>query len=109
MYRWFLAMSPDEPGLDQSNFSRLRERLVDTDIARRFFAQVLKLAKSRQLLGAEHFTVDSTLIESWASLNSLKKKDGGDGTGMVDFKGERRTNATHESTTDPAAKLMRRG
>jgi transposase len=115
LYRWFLDMSLDEPGLDQSNFSRLRERLVDTDIARRFFEQVLKLAKSQQLLGAEHFTVDSTLIESWASLKSLKKKggpppkDGGDGTGMVDFKGERRTNATHESTTDPEAKLMRRG
>lgn len=115
LYRWFLDMSLDEPGLDQSNFSRLRERLVETDVARRFFEQVLKLARTRQLLSAEHFTVDSTLIESWASLKSLKKKggpppkDGGDGTGMVDFKGERRTNATHESTTDPQAKLMRRG
>lgn len=115
LYRWFLDMSLDEAGLDQSNFSRLRERLVDTDIARRFFEQVLKLARSRQLLGSEHFTVDSTLIESWASLKSLQKKggppprDGGDGTGMVDFKGERRTNVTHESSTDPEAKLMRRG
>lgn len=115
LYRWFLDMSLDEAGLDQSNFSRLRERLVDTDIARHFFEQVLKLARRAQLLGSEHFTVDSTLIESWASLKSLKKKggppprDGGDGTGMVDFKGERRTNATHESTTDPEAKLMRRG
>jgi transposase len=115
LYRWFLDMSLDDPGLDQSNFSRLRERLVATDIARRFFEQVLKLARGQHLLGSEHFTVDSTLIESWASLKSLKKKggppprDGGDGTGMVDFKGERRTNATHESTTDPEAKLMRRG
>jgi transposase len=115
LYRWFLDMSLDDPGLDQSNFSRLRERLVATDIARRFFEQVLKLARGQQLLGSEHFTVDSTLIESWASLKSFKKKDdpppkdGGDGTGMVDFKGERRTNATHESTTDPEAKLMRRG
>lgn len=115
LYRWFLDMSLDEVGLDQSNFSRLRERLVDTDVARRFFEQVLKLARNRQLLSVEHFTVDSTLIESWASLKSLKKKgggpprDGGDGTGMVDFKGERRTNATHESTTDAEAKLMRRG
>jgi transposase len=115
LFRWFLEMSLDEPGLDQSNFSRLRERLVDTDVARRFFEQVLRLAKGQRLLSAEHFTVDSTLIESWASLKSLKKKggpppkDGGDGTGMVDFKGERRTNATHESTTDPEAKLMRRG
>jgi transposase len=115
LFRWFLDMSLDEPGLDQSNFSRLRERLVDSEVARRFFEQVLKLARTRQLLSAEHFTVDSTLIESWASLKSLKKKggrppkDGGDGTGMVDFKGERRTNATHESTTDRDAKLMRRG
>jgi transposase len=115
LFRWFLDMSLDERGLDQSNFSRLRERLVATDVARRFFEQVLRLAKGQQLLSAEHFTVDSTLIESWASLKSVKRKggppprDGGDGTGMVDFKGERRTNATHESTTDPEAKLMRRG
>jgi transposase len=115
LYRWFLDMSLDESGLDQSNFSRLRQRLVGTDVARHFFEQVLKLARDRQLLSSEHFTVDSTLIESWASLKSLKKKGGppprggGDGTGMVDFKGERRTNATHESTTDAEAKLMRRG
>lgn len=115
LYRWFLDMSLDEAGLDQSNFSRLRERLIGTDVARRFFEQVLRVARERQLLSSEHFTVDSTLIESWASLKSLKKKgapppkDGGDGTGMVDYKGERRTNATHESTTDKEAKLMRRG
>jgi transposase len=115
LYRWFLDMGMDDAGLDQSNFSRLRERLVGTDVARGFFEQVLRLAKQRQLLSAEHFTVDSTLIESWASLKSLKRKggpppkDGGDGTGMVDYRGERRTNATHESTTDKEAKLMRRG
>ena len=115
LFRWFLDMSLDERGLDQSNFSRLRERLVDTDVARRFFDEVVRLAKSQQLLSAEHFTVDSTLIESWAGLKSLRKKgggppkSGGDGTGMVDFRGERRTNDTHESSTDPEAKLMRRG
>lgn len=115
LYRWFLDMSLDERGLDQSNFSRLRERLVDTDVARRFFDEVVRLARGQGLLSAEHFTVDSTLIESWASLKSLRKKgggppkSGGDGTGMVDFKGERRTNDTHESSTDPEAKLMRRG
>lgn len=108
LFRWFLDMKLDDAGLDQSNFSRLRERLVETDIARNFFDQVLRLAKTHRLLSAEHFTVDSTLIESWASLKSLKK-DGGDGTGMVDFKGERRTNQTHQSSTDPEAKLMRRG
>ncbi len=115
LFRWFLDMQLEEPGLEQSNFSRLRERLVDTDVARRFFDQVLRLAKGQRLLSSEHFTVDSTLIESWASLKSFRRKggpppkDGGDGTGMVDFKGERRTNETHESTTDPQAKLMRRG
>ncbi len=115
LYRWFLDMSLEERGLDQSNFSRLRERLVDTDVARRFFAEVVRLARGRGRLSAEHFTVDSTLIESWASLKSLRKKggdppkSGGDGPGMVDFRGERRTNDTHESSTDPEAKLMRRG
>jgi hypothetical protein len=87
---------------------------VQTDIARNFFDQVLRLAKAHRLLSTEHFTVDSALIDSWASLKSLKKdgqppKDGGNGTGMVDFRGERHTNQTHQSSTDPQAKLMRRG
>ena len=73
----------------------------------------MRLDRSHRLLSAEHFTVDSTLIESWAGLKSIRKKDGsppmdgGDGTGMVDFKGERRTNQTHENTTDPEAKSRR--
>ncbi len=66
LFRWFLDMSLDEKGLDQSNFSRLRSRLVETDVALRFFEQVLRLARSHKLLSTEHFTVDSTLIESWA-------------------------------------------
>ena len=75
----------------------------------------MKQAKAKQLLSDEHFTVDGTLIESWASFKSFKRKDGkppksgSDGTGMVDFKGEKRSNATHESSTDPEAKLMRKG
>jgi len=115
LYRWFLDMSLEEEGLDQSNFSRLRERLVATDVARRFFDEVVRIARTEGLLSAEHFTVDGTLIEAWASLKSLKRKDGtppkdgGDGTGMVDFRGEQRGNATHESSTDPEARLMRRG
>jgi len=116
LYRWFLDLSLDDAGLDQSNFSRLRERLVDTDVARRFFNAVLGQARSEGLLSTEHFTVDGTLIEALASLKSLKRKDqdggppaGGDGSGMRDWKGERRGNATHESTTDPDAKLMRKG
>jgi IS5 family transposase len=102
-------------GLDQSNFSRLRERLVETDIARRFFDEVVRLARKDKLLSSDHFTVDGTLIDAWASFKSFKRKDDdeppkpGDGTGMVDFKGEKRSNATHQSTTDPDAKLMRKG
>lgn len=76
LFRWFLDMSLEDRGLDQSNFSRLRERLVESDVARRFFDEVIRLARGQRLLSAEHFTVDSTLIESWASLKSLRKKDG---------------------------------
>lgn len=115
LFRWFLDMGLEEAGLDQSNFSRLRERLVATDVARRFFDAVVRLARAKQLLSAEHFTVDATLIEAWASMKSLRKKDGtppkdgDDGSGMADFRGEKRSNATHESATDPEAKLMRKG
>jgi IS5 family transposase len=115
LFRWFLDMDLESAGLDQSNFSRLRERLVDIDIARRFFDEVVSLARRQQLLSSDHFTVDGTLIEAWASFKSFKRKDGeppkdgGDGTGMVDFKGEKRSNATHESTTDPDSRLMRKG
>ena len=74
LFRWFLDMSLDEPGLDQSTFSRLRERLVKADVARKFFEQVIRLARAERLLSAEHFTVDSTLIESWASLKSRRRR-----------------------------------
>jgi transposase len=114
LFRWFLDMSLEEQGLDQSNFSRLRERLVKTDLACRFFDAVVSEARKRGLLSDEHFTVDGTLIEAWASMKSFKPKDGppsagGSSGGMVDFRGERRTNDTHESTTDDEAKLMRKG
>lgn len=115
LFRWFLDLDLESGGLDQSNFSRLRERLVETDIARRFFDEVVCLARKDKLLSSDHFTVDGTLIDAWASFKSFKRKDDdeppkpGDGTGMVDFKGEKRSNATHQSTTDPDAKLMRKG
>lgn len=114
LFRWFLDMSLEQKGLDQSNFSRLRERLVEEDTAKRFFDAVVRAAREANLLSDEHFTVDGTLIEAWASLKSFKPKDGppttGDGSGgMVDFRGQRRTNDTHESTTDDEAKLMRKG
>ncbi|MGH8390496.1 MAG: IS5 family transposase [Pseudomonas sp.] len=116
LYRWFLDLSLDEAGLDQSHFSRLRARLVASPVARRFFNAVLAQANAEGLLSTEHFTVDGTLLEALASLKSLKRRDdegppsdGGDGSGMRDWKGERRANATHTSTTDPGAKLMRKG
>jgi transposase len=117
LYRWFLDMSLDEAGLDQSHFSRLRARLVASPAARRFFNAVLAQARAEDLLSTEHFTVDGTLLEALASLKSLKRRDddgpppaqGGDGSGMRNFKGERRTNATHVSSTDPEARLMRKG
>ena len=115
LFRWFLDLNLESGGLDQSNFSRLRERLVETDIARRFFDEVVRLARRDKLLSSDHFTVDGTLIDAWASFKSFKRKNDdeppkpGDGTGMVDFKSEKRSNATHQSTTDPEAKLMRKG
>ena len=115
LFRWFLDMDLESTSLDQSNFSRLRERLVVTDIARRFFDEVVSLARRERLLSSDHFTVDGTLIDAWASFKSFKRKDGeppkdgGDGTGMMDFKGEKRSNATHQSTTDPDSRLMRKG
>jgi len=115
LFRWFLDMSLEERSFDHSTFSKNRERLIEHDIAKEFFAGVIREARAQRLLSDEHFTVDGTLIDSWASFKSLKRKDGtppksgSDGTGMVDFKGEKRSNKTHESSTDPEAKLMRKG
>jgi transposase len=116
LFRWFLDMSLEEWGLDQSNFSRLRERLDKTDLACRIFDAVVGEARKHGLLSDEHFTVDGTLMEAWASTaKSLRRKDGPpsdggpDDQGLVNFRGERRSNDTHESKTDPQAKLMRKG
>ena len=115
LFRWFLDMDLETKAFDHSTFSLNRSRLIEHDIARAFFAGIVEQARAQQLLSDEHFTVDGTLIEAWASFKSFKRKDGepprsgGDGTGMVDFRGEKRSNATHESTTDPQAKLMRKG
>jgi len=115
LFRWFLDMGLEERSFDHSTFSKNRARLIEHEIAKGFFAGVVEQARAQRLLSDEHFTVDGTLIESWASFKSLKRKDGeppksgSDGMGMVDFRGERRTNATHESSTDPEARLMRKG
>jgi transposase len=113
LFRWFLDMSLDDAGLDQSNFSRLRERLVKEDLAQRFFDAIVKVARQEDLLSSDHLTVDGTLIEAWAGAKSFKPKDGppppSDGRGGVDFRGSQRTNDTHGSTTDPEAKSARKG
>lgn len=115
LFRWFLDMGLEEASFDHSTFSKNRARLIEHEIAKEFFAGVINQAREQRLLSDEHFTVDGTLIESWASFKSLKRKDGtppksgSDGTGMVDFKGEKRGNKTHESSTDPEAKLMKKG
>lgn len=116
LFRWFLDMSLDERGLDQSAFSRLRTRLAGEDTARRFFDEVVRQARRDNLLSDEHFTVDGTLIEAWASVaKSVHPKDGPppaggrDDQGMVNFHGQRRSNDTHVSRTDPQARLARKG
>jgi IS5 family transposase len=104
----------DDPVWDPTVFTKNRERLLRGDIARAFFERVLAQAQGRQLLSGEHFTVDGTLIEAWAGLKSFKRKghrpqppdDPGNPT--VNFHGERRSNATHASTTDPEARLSRK-
>lgn len=116
LFRWFLDMSLDEPGFDHSTFSQNSERLLQHAVAQEFFDAVVRLARRDGLLSDEHFTVDGTLIEAWASLKSFKPKatpeasppdDPGNPT--VDFHGDRRTNATHQSSTDPETRLMRKG
>src|ERR1700716_2424834 len=115
LFRWFVGLNMDDPVWDATVFTKNRERLLAGDIAQAFFARVLAQARQRGLLSDEHFTVDGTLIEAWASLKSFKRKDaaGGPppddpGNPTVDFHGERRRNATHGSTTDPDARLFRK-
>ena len=106
LFRWFVSLEMDEPVWNHAVFSKNRERLLNQDVAREFFRRVLAEAKPH--LSDEHFTVDGTLIEAWASQKSFQKKDSGeDQPGQ--FRGERRTNETHESKTDPDARLYRKG
>ncbi len=105
LFRWVLDMGPEEPSFDASTFSKNRERLANEDVALKFFDAVVREARALELLSDEHFSVDGTLIEAWASMKSFRPKDAG---GDRDFKGERRRNDTHASTTDPEAKLLRK-
>jgi transposase len=106
LFRWFVGLELDEPVWNHAVFSKNRERLLNQKVAREFFGRVLAEAKPH--LSDEHFTVDGTLIEAWASQKSFQKKDGGDDQ-PGQFRGEKRTNETHESKTDPEARLYRKG
>ena len=118
LFRWFLDMNADEPTFDASSFSRNRDRLLDHDVAAKFFAAVVDQARAAHLMSHDHFTVDGTLIEAMASLKSFRRKDekpedrqppDDPGNPTVNFHGEKRSNETHQSTTDPEAKLARKG
>jgi transposase len=117
LYRWFLGMNVVEPVFDRSTFSKNRERLLHHDVAQQFFDAVVQQADRRGLLSNEHFTVDGTLIEAAASLKSFKPKDeppsdkppDDPGNPTVNFHGQRRSNTTHQSTTDPEARLAKKG
>lgn len=112
LFRWFVGINMDEPVWHATSFTKNRDRLLEGDIARLFFDGVVKLAKSKNLMSDEHFTVDGTLIEAWASQKSFVPKDGppgGDGSNpTVNFHKTKRSNETHESTTDSDARLFRK-
>src|SRR5450432_3736041 len=116
LFRWFVGLDMDEPVWVPSVYSKNRDRLLQGDIARALFSEVLSQARDQDLLSDEHFSVDGTLIEAWASQKSFQRKDGSGGPPQdndpgnptVDFHGEKRSNETHQSTTDPEARLARK-
>jgi transposase len=115
LFRWFVGLGIDEAVWDATTFTKNRDRLLDGDVAAKFLSAVLSQSRVKRLLSSEHFSVDGTLIEAWASPKSFRPKDGsgappGPGrNGERDFHGERRTNDTHASSTDPDARLYRKG
>jgi len=115
LFRWFVGMNMDEPVWDVTVFTKNRDRLLDGDVAREFLGEVVRQAQEKKLTSDEHFTVDGTLVEAWASLKSFQRKDAKNpppddpGNPTVNFHGEKRSNQTHESTTDPDALLARKG
>jgi transposase len=116
LFRWFVGLAADDPVWDATVFCKNRDRLLSGDIARKFMITVLNLPQVRQLVSSEHFSVDGTLIEAWASMKSFVPKDGsnppasgGGHNSERDFHGEKRKNDTHSSTTDPDARLFRKG
>jgi transposase len=115
LYRWFVGLAMEDPVWDHSTFSKNRDRLLEQDAAKALFTEVLAQAKAKGLLSDEHFSVDGTLIKAWASHKSFVPKEGppppqsgSKANPEVDFRGEKRSNATHESSTDPDARLFRK-
>jgi transposase len=116
LFRWFVGLNLDEAVWDVTVFTKNRDRLLEADVARRFFESVVNEARTLNLMSDEHFTVDGTLREACASLKSFKKRGAGDdapaddpGNPTVNFHGEKRSNETHESMTDAEALLARKG
>jgi transposase len=117
LFKWFVGLGVDDGVWEHSSFSKNRDRLLDGEIAAKFLSAVLAQPRVKRLLSSEHFSVDGTLIEAWASLKSFKPKEqpegeeppGGGRNAPADFKGEKRSNETHRSTTDPDAMLYRKG
>ena len=116
LFRWFVGIGIDDAAWDHSTFSKNRERLLEGDIAAKFLAAVLAEPRVKKLLSTDHFSVDGTLIEAWASMKSFRPKDGSDnppeGGGRnaeANFHGQKRSNETHASSTDPDARLYRKG
>jgi transposase len=115
LYRWFVGLGVDEPVWVPTVFTKNRDRLLEAEVAHKFLVALLNHAKVRKLLSDEHFSVDGTQIQAWASMKSFRAKDGSSEppdpgrNGEQNFHGEKRSNATHASTTDPEAKLYRKG
>lgn len=117
LFRWFVGMSGTEPVWNPTTYTKNRERFLGGDVAVAFFNQVLEQARAAELISEEHFSVDGTLVEAWASFKSLKATDGSDdhrpppddpGNPSIDWKNEKRSNATHQSTTDPDARMYKK-
>ena len=116
LFRWFVGLNLDDAVWDATVFTKNRDRLLEAEVAKEFLARVVAQAREKGWTSDEHFTVDGTLLEAWASLKSFQRKDQGDcsppedpGNPTVDFHGEKRSNQTHESKSDPEAQLARKG
>jgi transposase len=115
LFRWFVGLGVDDAVWDHSTFSKNRDRLLEADVAAKFLEAVLRHPKVKRFLSEDHFSVDGTLVEAWASLKSFRAKDGSDEppapgrNGERDFHGQERSNETHASITDPEAKLYKKG